>query len=73
MTNQDRSRLLDELKGDRCFCGKRKQRLNAFCRKHFSSLSPKVQKALIQRFGSGYEEAYVEARSHFAKVAAEAA
>lgn len=53
-----RRRLVDELSGDTCQCGKPKQRMNTFCRSCYYSLSPAQRKALYHRIGEGYEEAY---------------
>jgi hypothetical protein len=46
-------------------CSGRKQRHNAFCRSCYRQLPNALQKALWQRFGSGFEQAYMACLSWF--------
>jgi hypothetical protein len=49
-------------RSEKCFCGKRKKSGYAFCLDHYLDLPPAMQKALWQRFGHGFEEAYTAAK-----------
>jgi len=50
-----------ELKSDECQCGRTKKPKMSFCYICYKSLPADMQKALYQRIGDGYEEAYDEA------------
>lgn len=52
--------------GGECLgCGKSKPTNNAFCRGCYHSLPSDMKRALWQRFGSGFEEAFIAALAHF--------
>lgn len=63
-TKEERLAMLEELKGQKCYCGARKAKMQTFCRAQYSSLPPRMRSALYQRFGDGYEEAYTKARKY---------
>jgi hypothetical protein len=46
-------------------CGGVKRRHNAFCKKCYAQLPMKLKNALWQRFGSGFEQAYMGSLSWF--------
>lgn len=52
---------LDELKSEECICGMPKPSGRSFCYHCYKSLPRHMQRALYQRIGDGYEEAYEEA------------
>lgn len=58
--NQQAWREFEELKCS--VCGNQKAKGMSFCRKCYFSLPPEMRQALYERFGSGYEEAYHEAK-----------
>ncbi|MBW1666739.1 MAG: hypothetical protein JRJ66_01570 [Deltaproteobacteria bacterium] len=51
----------DELMSEECLCGRSKKRHYSFCYRCFKALPEDMQKALYQRIGEGYEEAFEEA------------
>lgn len=52
--------------GTKCFaCGGTKSRHNAFCKYCYQELPKALQNALWQRFGSGFEQAYMGCLSWF--------
>lgn len=54
--------ILDTFIGTHCeACGGGKQPNSAFCTNCYFSLSPSARKALWNRFGHGFEEAYAQA------------
>ena len=53
--------LLKELKSNECACGSYKKEGNSFCFRCYRGLPNDMQKALYNRFGNGYEEAYDDA------------
>ena len=55
------SQLTRELIGTACRCGNLKQPKQTFCRKCYYSLPEEMRRALYQRMGEGYEEAYFRA------------
>jgi len=46
-------------------CADKKQRHHAFCKSCYRQLPRSLQKALWQRFGSGFEQAYMASLSWF--------
>lgn len=62
---EQRLRILRELQTAKCFCGAKKAEGQTFCRSHYFKLPGRMRSMLYQRFGSGYEEAYTEARNYF--------
>ncbi len=54
------------LRAARCVCGKAKRDQHAFCLDCYLRLPPAVQKALWQRVGHGFEEAYTAAEEWLA-------
>ena len=46
-------------------CSGKKQRQNAFCKACYRQLPRALQKCLWQRFGSGFEQAYMACLSWF--------
>jgi hypothetical protein len=50
--------LVRELSGAHCACGATKKSKQPFCSSCCATLSPTQRKALSQRVGEGYEEAY---------------
>jgi len=53
--------LLKELKSNECACGKYKKEGMSFCYNCYQGLPDDMQKALYNRFGLGYEQAYDDA------------
>lgn len=52
--------------GTKCAgCGGTKSRMNAFCKWCYRELPQKLKSALWQRFGSGFEQAYMGCLSWF--------
>jgi hypothetical protein len=52
---------LNQLKSNECFCGGTKKPKMSFCYPCYKSLPNEMQRALYQRLGDGYEDAYEEA------------
>jgi hypothetical protein len=46
-------------------CSGSKRPMNAFCKYYYAELPKKLQNALWQRFGSGFEQAYMACLSWF--------
>ena len=67
---QERCELVKELCGVVCFCGAVKGARQTFCRHHYRSLTRPLRRALYDRLGDGYEEAYDAARKFFAAIEA---
>jgi hypothetical protein len=63
-TAQLRSRLVNELQGNKCFCGARKRTMQAFCRRHYFALPPDKRQALWKGIFEGYVSAYQDARRY---------
>lgn len=57
---QGRTRLINELQGKTCRCGKEKLSTRAFCNACWSIIKGEARKGLYRSFGSGYEEAYAD-------------
>lgn len=57
----DKLFYLNEFRSEQCQCGLSKQSRRSFCYTCFKRLPEFKQKALFQRFGEGYEEAYDDA------------
>ena len=55
------SDLIAELQDTKCRCGNQKARGNTFCSGCYYQLPPEMRRALYQRIGEGYEEAYENA------------
>jgi len=53
--------LMAELMGMTCRCGRPKRSKNTFCSACYAALPKAMQRALYQRCGHGYEEAYAAA------------
>lgn len=51
--------MLRILGGTQCACGKKKGEKMSHCRKCYYQLNPEERKALYNRVGEGYEEAYL--------------
>ena len=64
--------ILDDFMGNECVCRKSKGTRMSFCLECYHALPEHLQQALYRRFGSGYEEAYVEARAYIVDLAEEA-
>lgn len=58
------SDLIKELMGTVCHCGKTKHAEHTFCGKCYFSLPRNMRKAIYNRIGNGYEEAYEAATVH---------
>jgi hypothetical protein len=58
-------KLVNELEGEKCRCGKKKHSMQTFCGRCYHSLPPKMRQALYNRVGMGYEEAYAAACDYF--------
>lgn len=55
--------VLREYSSEKCgSCGEPKKRAESFCRECYFQLPPAMRSALYRRFGSGYEEAYLDAK-----------
>lgn len=52
---------IEVLRSTRCICGGKKSERTAFCKGCYFSLSPETRRALYQRIGVGFEEAYTAA------------
>lgn len=50
--------LIKALMGDKCVCGAAKQPKMSHCRGCYYALPPPMRKALYNRVGEGYEEAF---------------
>lgn len=62
MIRKDIKFYIRELRSDECLpCDGSKKPGHSFCFKCYRSLPSHMQKALYQRMGDGYEEAYDEA------------
>jgi len=61
MNNPDSEFYIEAFKSEECFCGRNKKSRMAFCYGCYKSLPHDMQKALYQRMGNGFEEAYEEA------------
>lgn len=57
----DRLFLLEELRGPKCRCGAEKKPKLTFCRTCYFLLPISMRQALYNRFGEGYELAYLRA------------
>jgi hypothetical protein len=53
-------RLVRELRGEVCQCGKKKRVRQTFCYADYKRLPQSLQSALYKRIGEGYEAAYRE-------------
>ena len=63
LSESPRAQALRDLEGPLCAaCGKAKMPKQSFCRPCYFSLPEDMRKALYRRFGSGYEEAYDDAK-----------
>lgn len=51
-------RLLEELQGTTCRCGRDKKTKMTFCGRCYHQLPRRIQRSLYKRVGEGYEEAY---------------
>ncbi len=60
-------RLLNELLGTVCQCGKTKFRKQSFCRACYYSLSRRQRKALYRPIGQGYEQSHAAAMAQLSK------
>jgi hypothetical protein len=54
-------RLVRELRGDECRCGRAKKGGQTFCRSCYFKLEPCTRQALYMKMGAGYEQAYASA------------
>ncbi|MDY7035541.1 MAG: hypothetical protein SV375_05180 [Thermodesulfobacteriota bacterium] len=52
---------VDELMSEQCLCERPKKRHHSFCYRCYRSLPGDLQRALYNRIGDGYEEAFEEA------------
>lgn len=59
--SQDLQFYISEFRSEECQCGRTKQTRRSFCYQCYASLPPVKQKALFQKFGQGYEQAYDDA------------
>ena len=59
LTKDERLRILRELGTAKCYCGAKKAMQQTFCRPHYSSLPQWMRDRLYQRWGDGYEEAWM--------------
>lgn len=53
--------LIHELNGKQCRCNRPKQKRKTFCAGCYYTLPDEKRKALYNRIGEGYEEAYQDA------------
>jgi hypothetical protein len=65
VTRQEK--LIAELRGVDCRCGKRKRRDHTFCGQCFGRLPSSMKNALYLRIGHGYEKAYDAAVAQLSK------
>jgi len=56
--NKDTKWYLTELRGEECFCGRKKKSGYSFCFRCYKSLPRHMQQDLYCVVGDGYEEAY---------------
>lgn len=54
-------KLIRELRGTLCRCGKEKGSMKAFCRQCYYTLSQAQRNSLYNLVGQGYEQAYASA------------
>lgn len=73
MTTTELVVIVNELRGTLCRCGSKKAPKQTFCRRCYMRLPVKLQRALYNRVGEGYEEAYTESVEWFDKANATAA
>jgi len=59
--DKDQQFYIEEFESEECQCGRSKRPTNAFCFMCYSSLPSDMQKALWQKIGDGFEQAYDEA------------
>jgi hypothetical protein len=57
----DELQILQDLDGETCLCGEKKERGNSFCRPHYYKLPTHKRRALYRRVGRGYEQAFEDA------------
>lgn len=57
------SEALDALKSTTCICGKNEPSMKSHCRPCYFRLPRAVQRALYNRIGSGYEEAFTKSKA----------
>lgn len=62
---EEQIRILRELGGVKCFCGKKKTANQSFCVGHYIALPVEMKRAMYKRVGEGYEAAYADARQFF--------
>ena len=55
--------LVQELRGTVCRCGAKKATKQTFCRECYYALKVPARRALYNKLGSGYEEAYAAAET----------
>lgn len=53
-----------ELQSETCYCGAKKESGQTFCKREYFALPQKKRRALYNRIGEGYEEAYRDAREY---------
>lgn len=53
-----------DLQSRECVCGSEKQPQRTFCLECYKALPANMQRALYKRIGSGYAEAYDEAKTY---------
>lgn len=52
-------KLVKELRSNECRCGKWKAKRKTFCKACYFALPANLRKALYNRIGEGYEDAYM--------------
>lgn len=60
-TAPERTAMLAEWIGEKCRCGRKKQKRQTLCRGCYYVLPAENRKRLYDRFGEGYESAYKSA------------
>lgn len=64
VSTEEAIRIVQELNGRTCRCGKPKGKEKTFCPSCYSTLPREMQLTLYKRVGKGYEEAYQACVKH---------
>lgn len=68
VTPEQRLKLIQEFKGDKCQCGATKKERHSLCHDCFMALPQKLQVDIYKPFLGGYEEAYSAAKNYLVNV-----
>lgn len=61
-------KCIEILGATKCVCGNKKKRGMSHCRTCYFSLPPEIRKALYNRVGQGYEEAFTASVERLQKI-----